>query len=280
MYVPNEDYSASIVYDKELNIQEWYFDMIHTSGYDSKPFIEDLYLDVAVSPEGHVALLDEDELLEAYNKGIISENQVNKAYQTSDYIITELIPNMKFMKDFFYDLLEKMTQEKLAIKKSTYYDIQLPLYENHVNCTRFKIDEFKSSITDQVLLVEVLFKVLFDNEDEIMVIINCSDDHDWYEFLSQNHCLKRQMKHPKGNGLLSQYSYPQRVEQVNYIHLLENIIKGKCDQKLITDSDIFFTHFDKDVVFHLDWKGNLDIIGNETVLKELNNRYFHWIQDI
>ena len=61
------DYKAKIkltaMYDENNEIIQWYFDIAREIGKESEiPYEDDLYLDVVLTPEGEIILLDEQEL--------------------------------------------------------------------------------------------------------------------------------------------------------------------------------------------------------------------------
>ena len=121
MYLPSDDYCLSVVYNPKHEIQEWYFDVIGDRNIDDKPYVWDLYLDVAVSPQRHISVLDEDELLEARELGIITDSHVEKAYEVSE-LIHELVKDDQFMEhkvnDHYKDMLFKLSKYVKILKYS------------------------------------------------------------------------------------------------------------------------------------------------------------------
>ncbi len=109
MYMPLEEkWCLSVFINRENEIVEWYFDMTKENAVENdKPYFIDLYLDIAVSHEGKIAILDEDELSCALEEGIIEKEDYKLAKDTCDHVLRKIIPNDKFMKDFFYYNLEK-----------------------------------------------------------------------------------------------------------------------------------------------------------------------------
>lgn len=107
----DEKWCAEATYDNDNNIVEWYFDMTSRNYVDesNKPCFDDLYLDVVLMPDGEIIVFDEDELINAYENGEISQEQFETAKATAKKIIQEYIPNMKFMIDFFNWHLENMS---------------------------------------------------------------------------------------------------------------------------------------------------------------------------
>ena len=104
MFLPdNEKWCVSAVYNTSGEIVEWYFDMTKENSIDEwgNPFYDDLYLDIAVSPDFKVVILDEDELEEALLLKIITKSQYDMAYYTCNKIINEIVPNKDFLISFF-----------------------------------------------------------------------------------------------------------------------------------------------------------------------------------
>lgn len=103
MFLPdNEKWCVSAVYNTAGEIVEWYFDMTKENSVDEQgnPFYDDLYLDIAVSPDFKIVILDEDELKEALESKIVTKSEYEMAYNTCNKIINEIIPNKDFMISF------------------------------------------------------------------------------------------------------------------------------------------------------------------------------------
>ena len=103
----NEKWCISAVYNTSNQIVEWYFDMTKQNSVDKQgnPFYDDLYLDIAVSPNFKIAILDEDELKEALDSKIITKADYDMAYTTCSKIIKDIIPNKDFLISFFHKYL-------------------------------------------------------------------------------------------------------------------------------------------------------------------------------
>jgi predicted RNA-binding protein associated with RNAse of E/G family len=104
MFLPdNAKWCVSAVYNISGEIVEWYFDMTKENSIDDEgnPFYDDLYLDIAVSPDFKIVILDEDELKEALESKIITKADYDMAYNTCNKIIEEIIPNKDFLISFF-----------------------------------------------------------------------------------------------------------------------------------------------------------------------------------
>lgn len=82
-YFPeNESYCCSVMYDRENQILQWYFDILKTNcEYESGvPYGEDMFLDVVVLPNGEYYTLDEEELKIALDNEVITMADFTKAY--------------------------------------------------------------------------------------------------------------------------------------------------------------------------------------------------------
>ncbi len=82
-YPDNGKYALTIMFDDCGKLIEWYFDIAKSVGTENGiPFEDDLYLDMAIMPDGEMIILDEDELLAAKNEGIITQEDMDCAYNT------------------------------------------------------------------------------------------------------------------------------------------------------------------------------------------------------
>lgn len=108
-FLPTDEYwCCSVIYNKENQIVEWYFDITYKNKkeLEDAPYFNDMYLDIAVSPNFKISILDEDEILDALNNNLITKKEYDIAYETCDHLIKEIIPNKSFMLDFFNNFLE------------------------------------------------------------------------------------------------------------------------------------------------------------------------------
>lgn len=99
------DYNAKIkltaIYNENNEIVEWYFDIAKKIGKENGiPYEDDLYLDVVVTPEGKIILLDENELEAAFNRLEINKADFDMAYEESNKLIKILKNNINKLKDF------------------------------------------------------------------------------------------------------------------------------------------------------------------------------------
>lgn len=95
VYPDNEKYAITIMFDDNGNLIEWYFDISKNIGVENGiPFEDDLYLDMVIMPNGQKLVLDEKELLDAFNRGEITQIDVDIAYQTLDLLENKYVNNL------------------------------------------------------------------------------------------------------------------------------------------------------------------------------------------
>ena len=99
------DYSSRVkltaIYDENNEIVEWYFDIAREIGKENGiPYEDDMYLDVVVTPEGSVILLDEDEFEEAYERKEMTKEEYEEAYKIAYDLIERLKNNKGNLKQF------------------------------------------------------------------------------------------------------------------------------------------------------------------------------------
>ncbi len=85
--LPREDfYCITVMMNEAEQVQVCYIDMLEKQGVDEDgvPWIDDLYLDLVVYPEGAVVEDDRDELEEALAAGEISRQQYELAVDTCE----------------------------------------------------------------------------------------------------------------------------------------------------------------------------------------------------
>lgn len=74
-YYPKMGFKISKIFDKDHQLVHWYCDIIHTQMHDDSFYYEDLLLDVTISPDGAIRILDSDELADALEQGLITAEQ-------------------------------------------------------------------------------------------------------------------------------------------------------------------------------------------------------------
>lgn len=92
----NEHYSVTTMFNAEGEIVQWYLDICLENGIENEvPWMDDLFLDVIVLPNGKVILKDIDELETALLEGVIDETLYNLANKERDKLLG-LINHGKF----------------------------------------------------------------------------------------------------------------------------------------------------------------------------------------
>ena len=100
-YDYNSNVKLTAIYDDNDEIVEWYFDISNFIGKEfNLPFEDDLYLDVVLTKDNRILLLDIDELENAYNNNYIDKAQFDKAYEVSNQLIKRLTNNYENVKKF------------------------------------------------------------------------------------------------------------------------------------------------------------------------------------
>lgn len=88
LYIP-EHCKASAVFDCLGKFRYWYWDIIRTEYREEQNtyVFTDLLIDVVKEPEGQCRVLDEDELQEAFLRGLIGVEDVRLAQETKEKIL-------------------------------------------------------------------------------------------------------------------------------------------------------------------------------------------------
>jgi predicted RNA-binding protein associated with RNAse of E/G family len=87
-----EHFTVTAQYDSSARIVAWYIDICLDMGVDQNhiPWMDDLYLDLVISPSLEVEVKDADELLAARESGEITASDFDLAWRTADQIIDSI----------------------------------------------------------------------------------------------------------------------------------------------------------------------------------------------
>ncbi len=88
-YFLKEGFKISRIIDNDSKFVYWYCDIVdvkHDEGSDTY-IIEDLLLDVVIRKDGSVRVLDAGELAEAFEKGLITKDQLTDALRKLDKLL-------------------------------------------------------------------------------------------------------------------------------------------------------------------------------------------------
>ena len=91
----NENYSMRVYFDENKEIISYYFDISLENGLDKDtkiPYYDDLYVDITIFKD-KIEVIDENELMEAYQDGLITKEQFDLANTTAAKLLNELKEN-------------------------------------------------------------------------------------------------------------------------------------------------------------------------------------------
>ncbi len=94
-YPAGEHYTVTAHYDANARIVAWYIDICLQTGVDQDqiPWMDDLYLDLVVSPAMELELKDADELLAARESGMISNAEFDLVWRTANQLMERISHN-------------------------------------------------------------------------------------------------------------------------------------------------------------------------------------------
>ena len=108
-YDYNSKVKLTAIYDENNEIIEWYFDIAREIGKEKDvPYEDDLYLDVVVTPEGEIILLDEEELKNALNRMEITEKEYKDTYKEANQLMDRLSNKKEELQEFTDKYLKLM----------------------------------------------------------------------------------------------------------------------------------------------------------------------------
>ena len=111
-YDYNKKYMLTAMYNKDNEIIEWYFDIARKIGKENgMPYEDDLYLDIVVTPNGDIKLLDEDELKNAFKRFEVNKLDYEMTYNEAKQLMNKLKNNKGTLKEFTDKYLKEMLKE-------------------------------------------------------------------------------------------------------------------------------------------------------------------------
>jgi predicted RNA-binding protein associated with RNAse of E/G family len=95
-------YAVTKMVNERGEVVQWYIDICKQHGRDEQGILwyDDLYLDIVVFPDGQTQLLDQDELDDALEKGLISREEHQLACLTAEQLLREIRENKRNRFDF------------------------------------------------------------------------------------------------------------------------------------------------------------------------------------
>lgn len=87
-YYRKEGFKISRHYGADGTFTRWYCDIIIESAEDDKLIFSDLLIDVVISPDGTVRVVDLDEAADALEQGLITADMLAQALRSTNKLLT------------------------------------------------------------------------------------------------------------------------------------------------------------------------------------------------
>lgn len=111
VYPNDKKYVLTIMFDDDRNIIQWYFDISKSTNADAViPYQDDLDIDLVIDSKKNLFVLDEDELLESYEKKEITKEDYEYAYKVLDELKKKYANDIDYLIEFtkyLYTLFER-----------------------------------------------------------------------------------------------------------------------------------------------------------------------------
>ena len=105
--VEKENYWVTAMFDDSNNLIQIYFDITDCNVLDSNPYFDDLFIDIVLYND-NLYIIDQDELLDAYNEGVISSLQYDKANNVSLCLYDFILNNRNDIINYCYRMLDAL----------------------------------------------------------------------------------------------------------------------------------------------------------------------------
>lgn len=266
-----EDYCLSAVYHGH-KVKEYYYDMIDSYGFDKKPYVRDLYLDVVVTPSHQVHVLDEDELKEAYEEAMITQDLVDKAYRQSEKVIKFFAKNRYFYKK------TRQRHDEIQKRAGSFQNL-ISLYGPFETPLFYKKKGLRFELAND-LNFEVAFKrakTLYDDlfRGQNYLIINAfSESHVLEPILGAKAVFKSFMASPYDDRKMVQFIYDVDFDQLDIDSILKILIMR--DFESLIEEEIMFLRPDGLLMCVYDDCG-CDIVAGKETLKDLFYKHYDWL---
>ena len=105
----NANWWLTVMFTDKEELIESYFDITRLNDFtnEDNPYFLDLKLDVCIPKDHEPSLMDEDELQEAYENGIVTKEEIDMAYDIANKIIDFYNTN----KEQYYEFINRMVKE-------------------------------------------------------------------------------------------------------------------------------------------------------------------------
>lgn len=110
----NEFFWLTAMYNDKNNLIQLYFDITNGNYFDdlSNPYFYDMFLDIVVTREGKIHIIDKDELTMALAENVIDAEQYNKAINKADILYEYLDKNKDNLINYCNKILQEMLNDK------------------------------------------------------------------------------------------------------------------------------------------------------------------------
>ena len=115
-----ENWWLTVMFDDQDNLIESYFDITRTNDFSNpeNPYFVDMKLDVCISNGYEPTIMDEEELKEVYEHGLITKEDFENAYNIANKIIRTYNSHKEDYYEFIYNLYNKYRNKELGNIKS------------------------------------------------------------------------------------------------------------------------------------------------------------------
>ncbi|MDF2531768.1 MAG: hypothetical protein K0R80_2597 [Clostridia bacterium] len=118
LFPENQSYVVTAMFNNQNEIVQWYIDICKERGFTDKgiPWYDDLYLDIIISSDLHISLIDEDDLALALEQNIINQADFDFAYQEANKLLKQLRENeltiLKYSEEIYSILSKRLEEQK------------------------------------------------------------------------------------------------------------------------------------------------------------------------
>lgn len=106
----NQYFWLTAMYDDKDELIELYFDITKGNNFDNldNPYFYDMFLDIVVTKNKEIYIVDKDELQIALEENTICKEEYDKAFETANWLYNYLIENRDNVIDYCYRCLKEM----------------------------------------------------------------------------------------------------------------------------------------------------------------------------
>lgn len=118
LFPQKQSYVVTAMFNDKDEIVQWYIDICRDIGFTDKgiPWYDDLYLDIIISADYHISLIDEDDLALALKQNIINQKDFDFAYHEANKLLEQLRQNDLILLEYSKEIY-RVLKKRLEIKK-------------------------------------------------------------------------------------------------------------------------------------------------------------------